>query len=89
MTESKKFVVALERGDYAMAFKLSLPLAEQGDAEAQNNLGVMYGHGWGVAQDDTEAVTWYRKAAEQGDARAQYMLGFMYDHGQGVAQDFA
>jgi TPR repeat protein len=29
------------------------------------------GAGEGVAQDDNEAVKWYRKAAEQGDATAQ------------------
>ena len=35
-------------------------LAEAGDAEAQNNLGLMYFNGRGVAQDDAEAVAWYR-----------------------------
>ena len=39
MTEMKNLIVALERGDYATAFKLSLPLAERGGAEAQYNLG--------------------------------------------------
>ncbi|HIF93894.1 MAG TPA: sel1 repeat family protein [Myxococcales bacterium] len=46
--------------------------AEQGDADAQNNLGVMYANGYGVAENYAEAVKWYRKAAEQGDASAQY-----------------
>ena len=45
---------ATERGDYQTAFKLWLPLAEQGDAKAQFNLGVMYGNGLGVKQDDLE-----------------------------------
>ena len=45
-------------------------LAEQGDALAQNNLGVAYANGEGVAEDDEEAVKWYRKAAEQGQADA-------------------
>ncbi len=71
MTELKKLIVALERGDYATAFKLSLPLAERGGAEAQYNLGFMYEHGLGVSRDEAEAVTWYRKAAEQGHAAAQ------------------
>ena len=61
--------------------------AEQGDANAQHNLGVMYRNGKGVAQDDGEAVKWYRKAAEQGLARAQKNLGWMYERGEGVAQD--
>ena len=39
-----------------------------------------------MAQNDAEAVRWYRKAAEQGDAAAQFNLGSMYDDGRGVAQ---
>jgi TPR repeat protein len=39
---------ALEREDYETAYKLFLPLAEQGDADAQFNLGVMYQKGEGV-----------------------------------------
>ena len=63
--------------------------AEQGDAWAQTNLGVMYENGRGVTQDDAEAVRWYRLAAEQGHADAQYNLGWMYDTGRGVPQDDA
>ena len=48
--------------------------AEQGDADAQFNLGVMYAEGEGVARDDAEARRWYRKAAEQGHADAQHNL---------------
>ena len=47
----------------------------------------MYDRGAGVAEDDREAVKWYRRAAEQGDASAQLNLGFMYSNGEGVAQD--
>ena len=56
--------------------------AEQGDAEAQNNLGVMYATGEGVPEDDAEAVRWYRLAAEQGYAVAQFNLGNMYEIGR-------
>ena len=63
--------------------------AEQGDANAQFNLGLMYGTGRGVRQDEAEAVRWFRLAAEQGNASAQVSLGFMYDTGQGVPQDDA
>lgn len=62
--------------------------AEQGDAEAQFDLGLMYALGDGVAQDDAEAVRWYRLAAEQGHAPAQYSLGAMYAMGEGVTQDY-
>ena len=61
--------------------------AEQGDAAAQYNLGVMYDEGKRVTRDDAEAVKWYRKAADQGHAKAQYNLGLMYTNGQGVKRD--
>ena len=61
--------------------------ADQGDADAQFNLGMMYANGRGVSRDDVEAVKWYRKAAEQGHARAQYNLGVRYDNGRGVSRD--
>ena len=61
--------------------------AEDGDAEAQYNLGLMYAKGEGVAEDDREAVKWTRLAAEQGLAAAQFNLGLMYDKGEGVAED--
>ena len=51
--------------------KEMLQAAEQGNATAQYNLGVMYDNGQGVRQDDAQAVQWYRKAAEQGHAKAQ------------------
>ena len=52
--------------------------ADQGDATAQCNLGVMYGNGRGVEQDYTKAVYWYSKAAEQGNATAQVTLILLY-----------
>ena len=49
--------------------------ADQGLAEAQFNLGIMYDGGQGVAQDYAEAVRWFRKAADQSLAAAQFNLG--------------
>jgi TPR repeat protein len=60
--------------------------AEQGFAEAQNNLGLMCVLGRGVSQDDAEAVKWFRKAAEQGYAAAQFNLGEMRRQGRGVTK---
>ena len=79
---------AYNRQDYKTAYKLWLPLAEQGHAKAQSNLGLMYDKGQGVPQDYQEAVKWYRLSAEQGYASAQINLGFMYYNGQGVPQDY-
>jgi len=73
--------------DYAEAVKWYRKAAEQGDADGQCNLGVMYENGYGVTQDYAEAVKWYRKAAEQGYARAQCSLGVMYQSGNGVTWD--
>ncbi len=87
-TNSKTGVDAYEKGDYATALMEFRVLAEQGDANAQFNLGVMYDMGQGVPQDDTEAVRWYRLAAEQGFDTAQLKLGFMYGAGRGVPQDY-
>jgi TonB family protein len=79
---------AYDRGDYETALRLWRPLAEQGSARAQNNLGVLYENGKGVPQNVVEAVKWYRLAAEQGYAGAQNNLGLIYAIGRGgVPQD--
>ena len=62
-------------------------LAEQGDVDAQYDLGLFYFQGRGVPQDYSKAMLWYRKAAEQGDSRAQFYLGSMYQDGLGVIKD--
>ena len=80
---------AVNRGDYKTAYKLWLPLAEQGDVEAQYNLGVMYYKGEGVSKDYKEAVKGYRLAAEKTYAGSQNNLGGMYYKGQGVPKDYA
>ena len=82
-------VAAYKRGDYQTALQELRPLANQGNANTQDNLGNMYAEGHGVPQDHAEAVRWYRKAAAQGDAEAQHNLGLMYVHGEGVPQDYA
>jgi uncharacterized protein len=81
-------VAAAKRGDDATALSLWRPLAEQGNAVAQYNLGVMFAKGRGVPQDFQEAVKWYRLAAAQGNAQAQNNLGVAYTNAQGVAQDY-
>ena len=82
-----KGLKAYNSGDYATALREWTPLAEQGEADAQYNLGQMYRNGRGVPQDDTAAMKWYRLAAEQGDAKAQFVLGAIYFLGQGVPRD--
>lgn len=81
-------VVAFRGGDYAAALEQWMPLAEQGNAEAQRNIGIMFQQGLGVPQSDAEAAAWYRRAADSGHARAQLNLGVLYEQGAGVPQDF-
>ncbi|MFZ0944146.1 MAG: tetratricopeptide repeat protein [Syntrophobacteraceae bacterium] len=80
---------ALDRGDYAKAYKELQVAADQGNANAQFLLGAMYYDGQGAPQDYVEAVKWARKAAEQGFVPAQCALGAAYHEGQGVPQDDA
>ncbi|MBW6510135.1 MAG: sel1 repeat family protein [Desulfuromonadales bacterium] len=68
--------------DYGGVFKIEAQLAEQGDAEAQVTLGVMYLNGLGVKQDNLQAAIWFRKAAVQGEVDAQYNLAVIYDIAQ-------
>jgi uncharacterized protein len=63
--------------------------ADQGYADAQFGLGVMYAEGAeGVPQDYAQAAVWLHKAADQGDARAQIQLGSLYAQAHGVPQDY-
>jgi tol-pal system protein YbgF len=61
--------------------------AAQGDVDAQRKLGRLNDNGDGVAENDAEAIKWYRRASEQGDAPAQFNLGLMYADGSGVPVD--
>ncbi len=61
-------VAAYSHGDYATAARLFRPLAEQGDADAQNNLGIMYENGYGVPQDYVSAHLLYSLAATRKSA---------------------
>ena len=79
---------AFENGDYSTAFELWRPLAQQGDARAQLELGRMYLRGQGRDPDYRKALKWIRRAAEQGDVTAQYWLGMMYADGLSTRRDF-
>ena len=61
--------------------------AEQGDANAQYNAGLMYCFGRDVPQDYAEAFEWFRKSSEGGNENAQYNLAVLYMNGNGVRQN--
>lgn len=79
---------AYDKGDYPTALGLFRSLADQGDALAQQRVGLIYENGLSVPQDYAEAATWYRRAADQGFASAQWLLAVMYEGGYGVPQDY-
>lgn len=72
---------AYQQGDYQAAVAAWRPLAEQGEAVAQFNLGQMYRLGHGVTQDDRQALHWYTLAARQGSTYAQHNIKLLFlDH---------
>jgi uncharacterized protein len=72
-----------------LSFEETLASAEQGNADAQATLGIMYTSGDGVPENDAEGIKWYRLAAEQGLVEAQWLLGIMYTSGDGVPENDA
>jgi TPR repeat protein len=80
---------ALKEKRYGDAFNLYRLAADQGNAQAEVQLGNLYANGLGVAEDNALAVGWYRKAAEQGLPLAASSLGFMYMNGLGVPVDYS
>lgn len=75
--------------DFGPALKLWHQQADQGNAQAQKDLGDCYANGWGVTRDPAQAMTWYLKAADQKNADAQGQIAQMYEAGEGVKQDVA
>ena len=72
---------AASSGDYKAAYAKWHDLAEQGDANAQFNLGLMYHSGLQVAFDEKKAVYWYKRAAEGGNQQAQEYMAIGYQEG--------
>jgi hypothetical protein len=73
--------------DYDEALKWFHLAADQGNAEAQARIGMMYHFGKGEPRDDTEAARWYLLAANGDYAWAQLQLSDMYGRGVGVPRD--
>ena len=66
----QKGFIAAESGDYATALREWTPLAKQGHATAQFNLGLMYRNGWGVPQELVKAHMWWNIAASSENKEA-------------------
>lgn len=63
-------------------------MAEEGNADAQSKLGVMYASGVGIEMNKQEAVKWYQKSAEQDYPIGLWNLAFMYVRGEGVEVNY-
>lgn len=73
----------------AGALKVWLPFANEGDAQAQVNVGELYERGIAGRPDFAAALLWYERAVAQNDARAMINLAGLYERGDGVARDAA
>ncbi len=78
---------AYDTGDFETAYREWLPLAKEGSAPAQFNIGRMFERGEGRDVDVKTAVAWYTRAAENGFARAQFRLGELYEADEAIEQD--
>ena len=85
----KRAQAAWAAGEHDVALALWEPLAQQGVARAQSNLGAAFLEGRGVARDVDRAVDWLKRAAEQGDAGGQRNLALCHYEGWGVPLDLA
>jgi len=81
-------VAAYRARDYAQAFLLLAPLAENGQREAEFVLGEMYRKGEGLVKSPAEALPLLTRAAEAGHLDAQITLGQILEAGDGVEPDF-
>ena len=90
MSVSASLTLAIEAyaaKDYQTAYKLFLPLAENGDPYAQYGLAKMYEQGDNGDLSYAKAYEWYQKAANQDYGIAQNNLGLLYLNGQGIQEN--
>ena len=77
--DMKELEKSLILGEFSVALPGFKEHAKQGNALAQNNIGIMYEHGYGVKVDMAKAVKWFKKAAKKGQPDAMYNLGRYYE----------
>jgi len=82
--QQKLDIFNVQATDKSVVIDWYLPAAQEGDTEAQYNLGFMYETGWGVAENPTEAIRWYREASEMQHDVAQLRLAMMLIVGAGT-----
>ncbi len=70
---------AVRMKDYATAVKLFSTLAEEGDIDAQYQLGVFYLTGRGIPKDNIKAFSLFQQASKYNHVQAMYNLGIIYE----------
>ena len=85
--DAKKGLQFAVNGEYRQAVDIWLPLAEEGDAEAQYYMGVVYKDGLGVEINYDQFRYWTSRSAFQGSPSAMFNLGIMYEYSLGVNED--
>jgi TPR repeat protein len=80
---------AYQANNLPLAYKEFLTAANDGHADSQFNVALMYEQGIGVSKDEKEAVVWYGKSAAHGNSAAQFNLGVLYENGRGTKIDYA
>ena len=76
-----------DKGNYKKSYALWLPLANDGDLNAQNFIGIQHYLGLGMERNLGLAKEWFEKASLGGSTDAQYNLGIMYENGEYLEQD--
>ncbi|MBT5708718.1 sel1 repeat family protein [bacterium] len=70
-----------------VTFSDRLKLAEEGDAEAQNQVAVAFLQGTEGERDLERAMHWFLQAADAEHSRALYNLGVLHQEGKYVSED--
>lgn len=76
-----------DKQEWKQALHWFMQLAEQGESQAQEIVGIAYYEGKIVEQDYSVAVKWFTKLADGGDSTGQFMLALCYMDGKGVPRD--
>ncbi len=79
-------IAAMKAGNYAEAYCVLKPYAEDGDADAQYNIGWMYLNGYGLMMNDKLALEWWQRAADQGHIDATFSIAMLYSLGEGQVE---
>lgn len=81
-------VAAYDAGDFARAFDIWLPIAQENDLAAMRNVALLLRDGKGVEKNPERALYFFERAGRAGLVSAQVNSAFMYLNGEGTAQDY-